>query len=261
MTQIIHFTTVHPRTDTRIRFKQATTLAHLYPGEVSLYVQDGLGDEVDPSGLRIVDTGPRVASRIRRMVMGTWRMFRAVRRAKPMVAHFHDPELIPAGLMLRLSGVKVLYDIHEDLPKQILSKQYLKPSWVKPVLAQCLTWVEAFAVSRFSMAVPAVDSIAKRFAEEKTCVIRNVPKLDLLMAETGVEKPADWFIVSYAGSLTEPRGIADLVAAMDLLPDGFELHLLGSWNPEALHATCQNHPGWRRCTYHGRVPHSVKTLS
>lgn len=256
MTDIIQFTTVHKRTDPRIRFKEASTLASFYPGQVALFVQDGLGDEMDESGLRIVDTGPRTASRLKRFVAGTWRMYRAVRASRPKVAHFHDPELIPAGLMLRLSGVKVIYDIHEDVPNQILCKPYIRPAWGRPLLARLIGFLERVAVNRFAMAVPAVPSIAERFPDEKTCVIRNVPKLDLLTAHTGVEKPGDRFIVSYAGSLSEVRGIVDMVAAMDLLPDGFELHLLGAWSQEALYQHCQQHPGWRRCTYHGHVPHS-----
>lgn len=256
MTDIIQFTTVHKRTDTRIRFKEASTLAEFYPGRVALFVQDGQENEMDESGLRIVDTGPRTASRLKRIVAGTWRMYRAVRAARPRVAHFHDPELIPAGLMLQLSGVKVIYDIHEDVPNQILCKTYIKPAWIRPVLARVIGALERFAVNRFAMAVPAVPSIAERFPDDKTCVIRNVPKLDLLMAHTRVEKPRDRFIVSYAGSLSQARGIEDIVAAMDLLPDGFELHLLGGWSHDSLHQRCRQHPGWRRCTYHGQVPHS-----
>lgn len=256
MTDIIQLTTVHPRTDTRIRYKQATTLAELYPERVALYVQDGLGDETDPSGLQVVDTGPKCKSRIKRFLLGTWRMYRAVHAAKPKVAHFHDPELIAVGLLLQVSGIKVIYDIHEDVPKQILSKYYIKPAWLRPMLASCVAALERFAVNRFSMAMPAVQSIADRFPENKTCIIRNVPKLELLLAHTDQEKPTDRFIVNYAGSLTQARGIADLVEAMDLLPDGFELHLLGSWNPQSMLEDCQKHPGWRRCTYFGRVPHS-----
>lgn len=256
MTDIIHFTTVHKRTDTRIRFKQASTLAEYFPGRVALYVQDGLGDEIDESGLHIVDTGPRIKSRLKRFLWGAWQMYWAVRKARPKIAHFHDPELIPAGLLLRLSGVKVIYDMHEDLPNQVLCKPYLKPRWVRPVLARFIASIEAFAVKQFTMAVAAVPSIAERFAPEKTSVIRNVPKLELLTAHVGVDKPSDRFIVSYAGSMSEARGIEDLVAAMDLLPDGFELHLLGSWAHPTLYERCQRHPGWRRCTYHGHVPHS-----
>ena len=98
---IIHFTTVHLRSDTRIRVKQVATLARHWPGQVALYVQDGLGDERDDlNGFAIHDTGPRPKGRLRRMTLGAFRMYRAIRRARPRIAHFHDPELLPWALLL-----------------------------------------------------------------------------------------------------------------------------------------------------------------
>lgn len=256
MTDIIHFTTVHRRADTRIRYKEATTLAELYPSRVALYVQDGLGNEVDDSGLLIVDTGRRPTSRIWRMFLGTLRMYKAVLKANPTISHFHDPELIPAGLLLHWAGIKVIYDIHEDVPKQILTKTYIKPAWLRVWLAKIIEVIEAYSVKRFAMAVPAVPSIANRFPEEKTCVIRNVPKLELLTVYKNIQKPTDRFVISYAGSLNQARGIEDLVSAMDLLPDGFELQLLGPWHQSTLQKRCEQHAGWRYCKYLGQVPHS-----
>lgn len=256
MKDIVHFTTAHGRLDPRIRFKQADTLARSFPGQVALYVQDGEGDETDASSsLEIVDTGPRARNRVVRMTLGSLRMFRAVRAARPKVAHFHDPELIPIGLLLQLAGIKVIYDVHEDLPKQILAKTYIRPSFLRPILARIMNRVEQFAVRRFALTVPAVPAIASRFPADCVTVIRNFPRTDLLMQHRNAEKPTDRFVVSYAGSLTELRGIHDVVAAMDLLPDGFEFQILGNWSSPGFFERCNAHPGWRRCRYLGRVSH------
>jgi hypothetical protein len=142
--KITHLITVHTRTDTRIRVKQAASLAAETGSRVALFVQDGQGMEKDKTtGVEVVDTGPRLSSRPLRMTLGAWRMWRIVRRARPEVAHFHDPELIPVGVLLKLSGVKVIYDVHEDVPRQILGKFYLSAVIRKPVALamEALEWV------------------------------------------------------------------------------------------------------------------------
>ena len=65
---IIHFTTVHPRTDTRVRVKQVASLAGAFDERVALYVQDGKGNERDEArGIEVVDTGFPSGGRLARM--------------------------------------------------------------------------------------------------------------------------------------------------------------------------------------------------
>ena len=49
--------------------------------------------------------------------------------------HFHDPELMLFAFFLKLRHKKVVYDIHEDLTKQILIKNYI-PSFFKKIGCQ-----------------------------------------------------------------------------------------------------------------------------
>src|SRR5680860_1642954 len=123
--RIAHLTTVHPRSDTRIFVKEATALAAAGTSEMLMLVQDGLGSVRDSAhDVNVVDVGWPPRNRLARMTLGSWRMWRNVRAARPAVAHFHDPELIPVGLALKLSGVRVIYDVHEDVPRQILDKYW-----------------------------------------------------------------------------------------------------------------------------------------
>lgn len=253
---ILHFTSVHGRTDTRVRYKEAESMAARYPGRVALFVMDGQGDaRDDASTLRIVDIGGRPRGRIARVLKGNWRAFRAVRAAAPRIAQFHDPELIPAGLMLKLFGVKVIYDIHEDVPKQVQSKAYIRPALLRRVMSGVIRAVEGFAVRRFDAAVVAVDSIGRRFPQHKVLLIRNFPRADLMTRSREPADPAQRFVINYAGSLTQVRGILDLVEAVALLPDRMELHLFGTWHPAGFQEACQALRGWSKCRFRGRVPH------
>jgi len=177
---VVHFTTVHPRGDTRIRVKETASLAEGIGAGVALYVQDGKGAERDEvSGVEVVDTGPPPRGRARRMVLGAWRMYRAVRAAQPRVAHFHDPELIPVGLALKLSGIKVVYDVHEDVPRQILGKHWISP-WLRRPVAWAAEAFEWLAGRAFDGMVAATPTIARRFPEHKTVTVQNFPILAVL---------------------------------------------------------------------------------
>lgn len=253
---IVHLTSVHSRIDTRIRYKQCASLAQRFPGQVALVVQDGFGDELDSKDdLQIIDTGKKPRSRITRILIGNWRMFRAARSQRARIAHFHDPELIAAGLVLKLFGTRVVYDIHEDVPRQLLNKRYIKSKLARQLLSRAATVAETFAVRVFDLSVPSVGSIAQRFSPKKTCIVRNFPRADLMQRSGEAPDPDECFVINYAGSLTRARGIHDLIVAMSLLPERFELHLMGTWNPPSFEQECHDTQGWAQCRYHGRKPH------
>ena len=117
MILIAHVTTVHWRGDTRIRVKEVASLARSFDAPVALVVQDGKGPEGPEHGPRIFDSGPRPQGRILRMTVGSWRMWKTLRGLRPTIVHFHDPELIFLGLVMKGSGAWVIYDVHEDVPR------------------------------------------------------------------------------------------------------------------------------------------------
>ena len=95
-------------------------------------------------------------------------------REKAALCHFHNPELIPVALLLKLCGHRVIYDVHEDLPRQIRSKDWLvgPGRWVIAGLAGGLETVANFA---FDAIVAATPAIARRFSPAKTVLVQNYP--------------------------------------------------------------------------------------
>lgn len=251
--KIIHFTTVHPRTDTRIRVKEAATLARVWPGAVALYVQDGKGDETGASdGVAVHDTGAPERGRLRRMTLGAFRMYRAVRRARPRIAHFHDPELLPWAMLLRLWGIRVIYDVHEDAPATVLSKAYL-PVGVRRPLAWGLRAMERLALVSLSAIVAATPAIGRNFAG-KAVLVQNFPLPDELSFATPPpydDRPPHF---AYIGGITAIRSASEMVEAVGLLdtPEA-RLQLGGAFAPATLELNVASLEGWSRVEYRGWV--------
>lgn len=251
MPKIIHFTTVHPRSDTRIHLKEVRTLANRWPGEVSLFVQDGKGDEDHQAkGYMVHDTGPAEKGRLRRMTFGAWRMYRAVRRAKPAIAHIHDPELLPWAFLLRLTGVKVIYDVHENAPATVMSKTYLSPIVRRPI-ALALHTLEKSAKAAFSAVIAATIDIRDSFGSF-TVLVQNFPMLEELRqpnASRHSDRPKDF---AYVGGITAIRSANEMVDALQVLGNPeVRLQMAGAFEQKSLEASVTAKTSWSNVEFHG----------
>lgn len=244
----LHVTTVHVRDDVRIRYKMAKGLSAISDARVALLVFDGRGDEND-EGLLIHDLGRRPRSRMMRFLIGSWRFIVSVRKFRPSITHFHDPELILAGCLLSISGYAVIYDVHEDLPRQIASK-YWVPRFIRKAVslfAEGLEWLGGVVLSGIVAATP---TIADRFPEKKTIVVQNYPLLSEFPTSTSTPMASRSRTIAYIGGIARVRGAFQIVDVMPLLPD-VRLKLAGKFIPESLRIELESRQGWKRVEYMG----------
>ena len=211
-----HVTTVHGRYDTRIFLKECRSLARA-GHDVTLQVADGLGDETR-DGVRIVDAGKRPGGLAARFRFSATVMREAAAAVGADLYHLHDAELLPAGARLSRDGRIVVYDAHEDLPRQLRSKTYVHPLVAGP-LSVLVESYEDRTAARFDAVVAATDSIARRFERvaRRCSIVRNYPSLE----ELGLESmPARDRLpkACYVGGLRDIRGSFELAAA-SLLTD------------------------------------------
>ncbi len=245
---IAHLSTVHARRDVRIFEKMACSLA-AEGFDVHLVVGDGRGPET-LRGVTVHDIGTPGPSRVKRMLLQGWRMWRAARALRAPLYHFHDPELLWVGLALRAGGAQVVYDSHEDVPRDILSKD-----WIAPVLRRAIAAVferfEDFAAARLSAVVAATPHIAARFARihSQAVAVNNYPAERELATPPAQARSGR--CVCYIGGIGGIRGVVEMVQAMASV-DG-TLVMAGPFESPETEAAVRSLPGWARVDYRGVV--------
>lgn len=249
--RIIHLTSNHAPTDVRIFLKEARTLSRAGHQVALIVPTEEPRQQVD--GVEIIPVR-KPKNRLDRFVLGFWRIYRAALAARGDAYHFHDPDLIPLGLLLRLQGKKVVYDVHEDVPRDILTKHWIPPI-LRGIIAKAMAGVEWLAGQLLSGIVAATPSITRRWPVTKTVVVQNFPFMEELAPESGiayVERPLN---VVYLGGIEIIRGIQEMVQAMEYLPANLEARLLlgGRFAPPELENELQQMPGWARAEFVGWV--------
>lgn len=252
---IAHLTTVHIRTDTRILYKEVQTLSKIY--NTLLIAADGLGNSKD-GRIEIVDLG-KPKSRIKRILFYGFKALPILRKRKIKCVHIHDPELILVGLILRIIGYKVIYDIHELVYEDIKTKQWISSRFGKKVIAWLYKGIEGLALKYFNGVVLAEDGYRNFYemhyskAIPKIVYIRNYP----IKAMFNVQKPNAKTLqnkdnsIIYLGAISEDRGIYELVRAMDYLDDSYNLYIIGKWREDGLLERCKSLAGWSKVTMLG----------
>lgn len=240
--RIAHLTSAHPRDDIRIFYKECRSLvAGGY--DVTLVVADGFGDAVREK-VQILDVGCD-RGRLRRMLKTTSRMFAKAAELDADLYHFHDPELIPVGLRLKRLGKRVVFDAHEDVPKQLLGKPYLTP-FILRGLSKGFSLFERYACARFDGVVAATPTIRDKFLaiNPNTVDVDNYPMLGELDAT--LPWSAKSSEVCYVGSIADIRGIREIVRAMEIVGEGTTLCLVGAFAEPDVETEVRGYGGWQR---------------
>jgi hypothetical protein len=186
------------------------------------------------------------------MSLTLWRLFRSALDTKASVFHFHDPELIPVGMMLKLLGKRVVYDVHEDVPADILDKSWIPPSLRWPI-ARAAAWTEALAARRFDAIVAATPVIAHSFPKAKTLTVQNFPQQDVQLNAELTSYCEREPLVVYVGGISKHRGAREMIEAIALLGDSApaRLQLAGFFDPPESQQEMASEPGWSRVDFFG----------
>lgn len=244
---VAHLTSVHHRYDTRIFHKMCQTLATAHH-QVALVVADGKADATIGS-VSVYDVGVSTTRRDRILKAPT-RVFKKALKLNADIYHLHDPELIPIGLRLKSHGKCVIFDSHEDIPLQMLSKPYLNKQ-IRWAISQALRLYLTWACRSFDGLIAATPFIRDKLktVNTNTIDINNYPKLsELTFSSNWSDKQPE---ACYVGGIAKIRGASEMVQAMSQLRSPGRLNLAGRFESVHLEQQTKAMIGWQSVNYMG----------
>lgn len=248
MTRVCHLSSVHRADDVRIALKECPSLAEA--GYETHLVIEARASGVE-RGVSIHPLPPRPANRLARMLGSARRAYASARALDAHLYHFHDPELLPWGLALKRAGKRVIYDAHEDVPRDIESKAWI-PAPLRRVVGAAFERFENWAARRLDAVVAATPHIRDRFVavNPRTVDVNNYPMRDEMSAAHGsaMREPR----VCYVGGINDIRGVREMVRAIERTP--LRLALAGRFDSTAEREAVMALPGWRQVDELGHLP-------
>lgn len=248
-----HISTVHSAFDIRIFHKQCRSLA-AFGMEVNLVITHDKEEVIDQ--VKIIPL-PKFRNRFTRIFFKPFLAFWKAFKTNADIFHFHDPELIPMGLVLKLFGKKVVYDIHEDVAADILDKYWIPPR-LRFLISLILRCIESFGARFFDGIVTATPHIRDIFLPKNnnTIDVNNYPLVEELMDLKYIkcDGKANKKIISYVGGISKERGIFEVLKALE--GSDVKLHLAGTVSPHGLINDLEKCPGWKNVQYFGHLTRS-----
>lgn len=227
--KICILTSAHSAFDIRIFHREAKTLVKL---GYKVYIIATHDKEEIIEGVHIIPL-PKREGRFYRFFIKDWSILFKSIRVNAILYHFNSPDLILIGLILKLIGKKVIYDVYENVCLDILSKEWIFPP-IRKVISLIIKFIEWFSLHFFDTIIVAGKDIQfqphfRKF-HNKIILIRNFPTITF----SGIEifpKPKDKIRFIYTGGISSIRGIMEIIEAYKSLGcKNSELILLGNFS-------------------------------
>ena len=239
MISIAHLTSAHQRDSSRIFSKMCRSSTKI--GKVYLVCADGKEDEII-NKVNIVGINKGI-SRLRRMTTTVNLIYNKALQLNADIYHLHDPELIPIGKKLLKKGKKVVFDSHEHIKNQILSKTYI-PKLFRGLIANIYSFYEKKNLKKFSGLIAATPKIKNHLSKinSKTININNYPVLNEIREGIKLKKQNE---VVYIGSISKIRGAEEIISAMNYTKS-IRLNLAGKFNEKSLEQKVKMNKAWSK---------------
>ena len=228
--KICVFTTVHRPFDVRVFHRECRTLADA-GFDVTLLVHADFSFRLE-QGVKVKGI-PRPKNRLFRL-LSIFRFAWQCLREEADVYHFHDLELLPAGVLIKwLTRKRVVYDCHENYPEAAYERAWY-PEWFKPWLSRFIAFFEPLLAGRLDRVICVVPDQIERFEQKgvATLLLRNLPRLEVFEGAVQKHPPKEDRII-YVGGLSIVRGamlMVEMMAELQKTHPSTRLLWLGPFN-------------------------------
>jgi len=238
--KVCHLTSAHSSKDIRIFIKECRSLVDA-GYEVHLIAPGAPNEKIDNVILHGINKN--TSGRLKRFTATVRDVYKEALALDCDVYHFHDPELLPIGVLLKRKGKKVIYDVHEDVPRQILSKYWI-PRPLRKIISSTFEKGENYAAKKFDALVTATPFINKRFSTQGIDAINvnNYPLMHELWKDNIKDSSAENNIC-FVGGITNIRGIREIISSMELVNG--TLLLAGKFSSNEDKEWAEKQKGWK----------------
>lgn len=251
--RIVHVGYAHRPDDIRIFQKECLSLAKF--GHQVFYITSDLNCksvEVPDGSVQTIVVNLRKSDR-RFPYVHYWKdLKRILLSLDADIYHFHELPILPVLLYMKKKGKKVIYDLHEDTPRQMQPSMYRRRG--KVIGGLIIGFFEAFenyCIKKADYIITATPHIAER-CKKLTGNVECIANYPIVYSDRKAEK---WFeerekIICYTGGISESNGIFNIVKAMQDV-DGV-LYLAGNLSKE-LKDRLIEYDGWKKVRELGYV--------
>lgn len=246
--KVCHITSAHPRYDRRILLKECVSLANA-GYDTYLVVNDDLPDE-EFEKVKIRSTQYLVSNRFKRFLFSHRKLFKCAMDVDAGIYHFHDPDLLPMIMKMRRRGKKVIYDSHENVPKEILDKAWI-PSPIRSFVSRLYEKYEKKSVKHAYAAISVTPMIVDRYLafQENTHLVTNYP----IISTESPKLNAAARTIGFAGGVSSIYNHDIIIQAIEQIDDVSYL-IAGVAESDVYLDQLSKYLGWSKVHYLGLIP-------
>lgn len=163
-----------PRWDPRIFLRQAKSLVS-NGFDVTYIVCDAKNNEII-DGAKIISSGVVPKSRLQRFFLTKKALYNKAIEVNANIYQISEPELIPLGLKLKRSGKKVIFDMREDYPELIMTKEYL-PKVLRKYISFALSKYINYSLKKYHLLISVTPQLVDKLKNisPRAILVTNFP--------------------------------------------------------------------------------------